>query len=477
MEYEAVIGLEVHAQLKTRTNIFCACSTTFGAPPNTHTCPVCLGMPGVLPVLNKKVVDYTLRMALATDCKIAETSRFARKNYFYPDLPKGYQISQYELPIAEHGSIEIESDGDTRQIGILRIHMEEDAGKLSHDPHRPVSMVDFNRTGVPLIEIVSEPDLRSPAEAGAYLRQLRSIVRYLEICDGNMEEGSFRCDANVSVRPRGTEALGTRTEIKNLNSFKNVEKALEYEIDRQIDLCSSGDKVIQQTRLWDPAGGKTIGMRGKEEAHDYRYFPDPDLLPLVIDEQWIEAVRDGLPELPSARKRRFVDAYALPAYDAAVLTSDRELADFFECCVRGLDNPKLISNWVMGPLLGMLKATGLDIGRSPVTADRLIELLELLQSDKISAKIAKSVFDEMAQSGESAARIVERKGLAQISDGGAIEEAVAGVLAACPEEVAAYKNGKTKLLGFFVGQVMRKTRGQANPKLVNEVLKKKLDEA
>ena len=474
MEFESVIGLEVHAQLKTRTKIFCSCSTTFGAAPNSHTCPVCLGMPGVLPVLNKKVVDYTIRMALATGCTIAATSRFARKNYFYPDLPKGYQISQYELPIAEHGAIEIETNDHRQRIGILRIHMEEDAGKLTHDPSRPVSMVDFNRTGVPLIEIVSDPDLRSPQEAGAYLRKLRSIVRYLDICDGNMEEGSFRCDANVSIRPQGARELGTRTEIKNLNSFKNVQKAIEYEINRQIDVCYEGEQVVQETRLWDPEGGKTIGMRGKEEAHDYRYFPDPDLLPLVIDDEWIESIRTSLPELPEARKDRFVEAYGLPVYDASILTADRQLADYFERCLEKFNNAKLVSNWIMGPLLGLLNNKGLEIDQSPVTADRLTELLELVESDQISAKIAKTVFDEMVETGEPAGKIVDSKGLTQISDSSALEEAVSKVLAGSPQEVEAYRNGKTKLIGFFVGQVMRETRGQANPKLVNEILKQKL---
>jgi aspartyl-tRNA(Asn)/glutamyl-tRNA(Gln) amidotransferase subunit B len=329
MDFEAVIGLEVHAQLKTKTKIFCSCSTAFGAPPNTHTCPVCLGMPGVLPVLNKKVVEYTLRMALATDCRIAPQSRFARKNYFYPDLPKGYQISQYELPIAQHGHVDVEVNGSTRRIGITRIHMEEDAGKLGHDLHRPVSLVDFNRTGVPLIEIVSEPDIRSPGVAGAYLRQLRAIVRYLDICDGNLEEGSFRCDANVSIRPAGANILGTRTELKNLNSFKHVEKALQYEIDRQKEVLLDGGKVIQETRLWDPDKNQTHSMRGKEEAHDYRYFPDPDLLPLVIDAHWIETLKKDLPELPAQKKQRFIDAYGLPPYDADILTADRDLAAYF----------------------------------------------------------------------------------------------------------------------------------------------------
>jgi len=477
MRLEPVIGLEVHAQLKTKTKIFCGCSTAFGAPPNTNTCPVCLGMPGVLPVLNRKVVAYTIRMALATHCTIAASSRFARKNYFYPDLPKGYQISQYELPIAEHGHITIQSNGGFQRIGILRIHMEEDAGKLSHDPARAVSRVDFNRTGVPLMEIVSEPDLRSPGDAGAYLRQLRSIVRYLGICDGNMEEGSFRCDANVSVRPAGTQRLGTRTEIKNLNSFKHVEKALGYEIQRQIGVLAEGGAVIQETRLWDADDSRTVGMRGKEEAHDYRYFPDPDLLPLVIDEAWIDAERRRLPELPDDRQRRFVERYGLPVYDAAVLTADRELADYFEVCLRGFDNAKQVSNWVMGPLLGLLNARGLDAGQSPIAAADLAGLLRMVDGGRISGKMAKAVFDEMAATGRDAARIVADKGLAQISDGGAIEALVDTVLAAHPDELAAYRRGKTKLLAFFVGRVMRASRGQANPQIVNEVLKRRLDKA
>ena len=354
MEFEPVIGLEVHAQLKTKTKIFCACSTSFGGPPNTHTCPVCLGMPGVLPVLNKKVVAYTLRMAMATNCEISKESRFARKNYFYPDLPKGYQISQYELPIAQHGFVDVEVNGSVNRIGITRIHMEEDAGKLGHDPNRPVSMVDFNRTGVPLIEIVSEPDIRSPKEAGAYLRHLRSIVRYLGICDGNLEEGSFRCDANVSIRPLGSQTFGTRTELKNLNSFKHVEKALQYEINRQKEVMIDGGQIVQQTRLWDPDKNKTAPMRGKEEAHDYRYFPDPDLLPLVIDDEWIKKIKNSLPELPAGKKKRFMDEYGLPSYDAELLISDRELADYFEACVRVFPQPKQVSNWVMGSLLGLL---------------------------------------------------------------------------------------------------------------------------
>jgi len=474
MEFEPVIGLEVHAQLKTKTKIFCACSTSFGAPPNTHTCPVCLGMPGVLPVLNKKVVEYALRMALATHCEITRESRFARKNYFYPDLPKGYQISQYELPIARHGFVDIEVAGDLRRIGITRIHMEEDAGKLGHDPDRPVSMVDFNRTGVPLIEIVSEPDLRRPEEAGSYLKQLRSIVRYLGICDGNLEEGSFRCDANISIRPKDTQPLGTRTEIKNLNSFKHVEKALQYEISRQREVLMDGGQIVQETRLWDPDKDKTTSMRGKEEAHDYRYFPDPDLLPLVIDEAWIENVKTNLPELPDAKRQRFMDQYELPSYDAELLTSDRELADYFENCTREFPQPKKVSNWVMGSLLGLLNARGKTIEDSPVSAVDLARLLALVEEGVISGKIAKTVFDEMAQTAKPAKQIVAEKGLVQITDTGALEDVVLRIIAGHPREVEAFKSGKTQLLGFFVGRIMKATRGQANPKMVNDILKQKL---
>ncbi|MDX1708347.1 MAG: Asp-tRNA(Asn)/Glu-tRNA(Gln) amidotransferase subunit GatB [Desulfobacterales bacterium] len=474
MEYEPVIGLEIHAQLKTKTKIFCACSTAFGAAPNTHTCPVCLGMPGVLPVLNKKVVEYTLRMALATGCDIEAVSRFARKNYFYPDLPKGYQISQYELPIARNGRVVVEVNGEIHQIGITRIHMEEDAGKLNHDPGRPVSQVDFNRTGVPLIEIVSEPDIRSPEAAGAYLRQLRAIVRYLGICDGNLEEGSFRCDANVSIRPAGAEAFGTRTEIKNLNSFKHVEKALHYEISRQREILIDGGKVTQETRLWNPEKNRTQSMRSKEEAHDYRYFPDPDLLPLVIADSWIETVRQDLPELPAEKKKRFVAEYRLPSYDAEILTADRELADYFEACLKQFDEPKTVSNWIMGSLLGWLNAEGKTIDRAPIAASQLAQLLKLVDDGTISGKIAKTVFEDMARTGKSARQIVEEKGLVQISDANALEDIVSAVLGANPSEVEAYQNGKTKLLGFFVGQVMKETRGKANPKLVNEILKEKL---
>ena len=474
MEFEPVIGLEVHAQLKTKTKIFCSCSTSFGGPPNTHTCPVCLGMPGVLPVLNKKVVEYTLRMAMATQCEIARESRFARKNYFYPDLPKGYQISQYELPIAQYGFVDIEVNGSNHRIGITRIHMEEDAGKLGHDPNRPISRVDFNRTGVPLIEIVSDPDIRSPEQAGAYLRHLRSIVRYLGICDGNLEEGSFRCDANVSIRPKDSDIFGTRTELKNLNSFKHVEKALHYEISRQREILTDGGHIVQETRLWDPDKNKTTSMRGKEEAHDYRYFPDPDLLPLVIDDEWINRVQKDMPELPAEKKQRFMDGYKLPSYDADLLTTDRELGDYFEACVRDFPHPKQVSNWVMGSLLGLLNAQGKSIQESPVSAPDLAGLLKLIEDGVISGKIAKTVFDEMAQSGKPPGQIVDEKGLVQISDTDAIEDVIFKVILNNPKEVDAYKKGKTKLLGFFIGQVMQATRGKANPKIVNELLKQKL---
>ena len=474
MEFEPVIGLEVHAQLKTKTKIFCGCSTKFGAPPNTHTCPVCLGMPGVLPVLNKKVVEYSLRTALATNCKINNESRFARKNYFYPDLPKGYQISQYELPIAEHGFLKIEADGLKKKIGITRIHMEEDAGKLTHDPSRPLSMVDFNRTGVPLIEIVSEPDIRSPEEAGAYLRQLRSIVRYLGVCDGNMEEGSFRCDANISIRPVGSETFGTRAELKNLNSFKHVEKALHYEIIRQREILADSGQVVQETRLWDPDKNRTTSMRSKEEAHDYRYFPDPDLLPLVIDDIWIDDVRKSLPELPDAKRQRFIKEFSLSSYDADQLTSSRQLADFFEDCVRQFPDPKQVGNWIMGPLTALLNAEGKTISESPVSAGNLAGLLKLIDDGIISGKIAKTLFEEMAQTGKAPDQIVKEKGLVQVTDASAIEKVVLKVLTTCPKEVENYKKGKTKLLGFFVGQVMKETKGKANPKIVNEILKEKL---
>ncbi|BBO84434.1 aspartyl/glutamyl-tRNA(Asn/Gln) amidotransferase subunit B [Desulfosarcina ovata subsp. sediminis] len=474
MEFIPVIGLEVHAQLKTRTKIFCSCSTAFGAPPNTHTCPVCLGMPGSLPVLNKKVVDYTIKMALATGCTVQSESRFARKNYFYPDLPKGYQISQYELPIATGGHLDIDVDGQALRIGITRIHMEEDAGKLIHDPDRPISRVDLNRTGTPLMEIVSEPDIRSPEAAGEYLRQLRTILRYLDISDGNMEEGSFRCDANVSIMPKGATEFGTRTEVKNLNSFKHVEKALYYEIARQKELLLDGGEVVQETRLWQPDKSQTVSMRGKEDAHDYRYFPDPDLLPLVVDNNWVERMRGEMPELPAQRKARYEADFGLPAADARVLTGSRELADYFEACLTAYNQPKTVANWIMGDLLGLLNARGLEIENSPITPDGLAGLLELLDSDVISGKIAKTVFEAMADTGKPAKAIVEEKGLVQVSDTSTIDPIIDSIVAANPDEVERYRGGQKKLIGFFVGQVMKATKGKANPKVVNEILMKKL---
>jgi aspartyl-tRNA(Asn)/glutamyl-tRNA(Gln) amidotransferase subunit B len=474
MDFTPVIGLEVHAQLKTNTKIFCNCPTAFGAPPNTHTCPVCLGMPGVLPVLNKKVVDYTIKMALATHCRVEPESRFARKNYFYPDLPKGYQISQYELPIATNGHLDIDSAGQRLRIGITRIHMEEDAGKLIHDPDRPVSRVDLNRTGVPLMEIVSEPDIRSPEAAGEYLRQLRAILRYLDISDGNMEEGSFRCDANVSIMPAGSTIFGTRTEVKNLNSFRHVEKALYYEIARQKEILMDGGDVVQETRLWQPEQGQTVSMRGKEDAHDYRYFPDPDLLPLIIDTDWVERLRAEMPELPDQRKNRYMADYGLPEADARVLTASRELADYFEACLVHFDQPKPAANWIMGDLLGLLNANGLDISQSPIAPEKLAGLLKLIDKDVISGKIAKTVFEAMADSGKTAETIVEEKGLVQVSDTAAIDPIVDTIIADHPDEVERYRGGQKKLMGFFVGQVMKQTRGKANPKVVNELLIKKL---
>jgi len=474
MEYEAVIGLEVHAQLLTDSKIFCSCSTKFGAAPNSHTCQIDLGMPGVLPVLNKKVVEYTIKMALATQCRINREDVFARKNYFYPDLPKGYQISQYAHPLAEFGYVDIEVNGDRKRIGITRIHMEEDAGKLIHDEFTPSSFVDLNRTGVPLIEIVSEPDMRSPEEAAAYLRRLHEILVYLEICDGNMEEGSFRCDANVSIRPRGREKFGTRSELKNMNSFRNVQRALEYEIKRQQYVIEGGEEVVQETRLWDDSAGVTNSMRGKEEAHDYRYFPDPDLVPVIIDEAWIEDVRSSLPELPLEKRERFVSEYGIPAYDAGVLTSTKALADYYEKTVQLTKKPKTASNWVMGDFLRFLNEERRDIKDAPVSPEALAEMINLIEDGTISGKIAKEVFEDMYRSGKRAAEIIKEKGLVQITDTAALEKAIDDVIAANPDNLERYRSGKDKLFGFFVGQVMKATQGKANPNLVNELLKKKL---
>ena len=472
MEFETVIGLEIHAQMKTLSKIFCGCSTEFGAPPNTHTCPVCLGMPGSLPVLNRQVVESAIKLGLATGSTLNRENRFARKNYFYPDLPKGYQISQFELPICEHGRVEIEVDGRSRTIGITRIHMEEDAGKLVHDEREPVSYVDLNRTGTPLLEIVSEPDLRSPTEAAAYLRKLHAIVRYLDICDGNMQEGSFRCDANISLRPKGQDKLGTRTELKNMNSFRNVQLALEYEERRQRDLLLDGGEVVQQTLLWDPDRGRTEPMRGKEEAHDYRYFPDPDLVPVVVDEAWIERVRAGLPELPDARRQRFAAEFDLPAEAADLLTGSRELADYFEAALASFANARKLANFIGTELL---RDYGPErIGACPVRPGQLADLLQMTEDGRISGKIAKTVFAEMLTTGHDPAQIVKERGLVQMSDEGELAALVAEIIAANPDQAQQFREGKTKVLGFFVGQLMQKTRGQANPQLANQLFTREL---
>ena len=477
MEYEPVIGLEVHAQLLTKSKIFCGCSTAFGEEPNTLTCPVCTGQPGSLPVVNKKAIEFAIRLGLATSSKIAPYSLFARKNYFYPDLPMGYQISMYEYPLAEHGFVDIRVDGQMKRISLIRIHLEEDAGKLKHGETPETasfSYVDFNRTGVPLAEIVSGPDLRSPQEAGDYLRKLRSLLQYLEISTGNMEEGSFRCDANVSVRPRGQREFGTRTELKNMNSFRFVEKALEYEIKRQIEVLKDGGEVVQETRLWDTSQGITVSMRGKEEAHDYRYFPDPDLVPIRIEESWIEEIRIGLPELPDAKKERFVRDYGIPEYDAEILTSTRAMADYYEESVRLFSEPKTVSNWVMGDLLRELKGDEKEIDQCPVTPRHLAEMLSMIKVGTISGKIAKDVFEEMYRTGERPGKIVKDKGWVQILDQGEIERAIEKAMQANPKQVEDYRKGKEKLFGFFIGEVMKQTKGKANPQMVNDLLKEKL---
>ncbi|MCE5264805.1 MAG: Asp-tRNA(Asn)/Glu-tRNA(Gln) amidotransferase subunit GatB [Deltaproteobacteria bacterium] len=474
MEFEPVIGLEIHAQLLTDAKIFCGCSTKFGAAPNSHTCPICLGMPGVLPVLNRKVVEFMIRMALATNCRVNRECSFARKNYFYPDLPKGYQISQYAAPPAEHGFVEVEVNGGKKRIGITRIHMEEDAGKLMHDERTPVSMVDLNRTGVPLIEIVSEPDIRSAEEAAAYLRRLHETLVYLEICDGNMEEGSFRCDANVSLRPKGTEPFGTRAELKNMNSFRNVQRALEYEIKRQQYVLEAGGEVVQETRLWDDTAGVTQPMRGKEEAHDYRYFPDPDLVPIVIDEAWVEEVRKSLPELPLEKRERFVRDYQISAYDAGVLTASCALADYFEEAARLSGQPKIAANWVMGDVLRLLNEEKRDIRECRITPASLGAMIRLIQAGTISGKMAKEIVEEMYTSGKTPEAIIAEKGLVQITDEAALEATVASIMEKNPEQVAQYRAGREKVFGFFVGQAMKATQGKANPKLINDIIRRML---
>ncbi len=474
MNYEAVIGLEVHAQLLTLSKIFCGCSTKFGTNPNSNTCPVCLGLPGVLPVLNRRVVEFAILMGLATNCRINARCLFARKNYFYPDLPKGYQISQYAQPLAEEGNVDIEINGGRKRIGITRIHMEEDAGKLLHDDYNPLSYVDLNRAGVPLIEIVSEPDIRSPEEAAAYLKRIHETLVYLNICDGNMEEGSFRCDANISLRPMGATSFGTRTELKNLNSFRHVQRAIEYEIKRQGYLLENGVAIVQETRLWDDSQGITVSMRGKEEAHDYRYFPDPDLIVLNVDKAWIGELKALLPELPLEKRDRFVRQYQLPPYDAGVLTSSAALADYFEVVVRSCGQPKQASNWIMVELLAFLKEDKKEITACPIRPESLADLIRLIQEGTISGKMGKEIIAEMYSSGRPPQAIIADRGLVQITDEYALEKTIREIIAANPGQVEQYRAGREKIFGFFVGQVMKATAGKANPQIINDLLKRLL---
>ena len=474
MEYEIVIGLEFHTQLSTQSKIFCACSTKFGAEPNTQICPVCMGLPGVLPVLNKKVVESAIMTGLAFGCEIAGGSKFARKNYFYPDLPKGYQISQFEDPIAGPGSLTIVVNGSTKRIGITRVHMEEDAGKLIHPETGPMSYVDFNRTGVPLLEVVTEPDIRTPEEAYATALALKGILEYLEVSDCNMEEGSLRCDANISVRPKGQAELGVKAEVKNMNSFKAVQKALEYEADRQIRVLAEGGQIVQETRLWDADKGVTRSMRSKEESHDYRYFPDPDLIPLILDDDWIEEIRAGLPELPAQRKKRFQEECGLSEYDAGVLTASKHSADFFENAVERHKDAKAVANWVMGELQRHLNEADIEIADCKIRPEMLGEMLEMIDGGTISGNIAKDVFAEMFKTGEHPKAIVEAKGLVQITDESALAEIVEKVIADNPDPVAEFIGGNEKTFGFLMGQAMKASKGKGNPKIIQKLLRDRL---
>ena len=479
MKYESVIGLEVHCELKTKTKIFCGCSTEFGAEPNTHVCPVCLGLPGVLPVLNKEVLHFAIKAGLALHCDILPYSKFDRKNYYYPDLPKNFQTSQFDLPICLGGYLDIEVGGETRRIRITRIHMEEDAGKLVHSgatiDSSDTTYVDYNRTGVPLLEIVGEPDLRSGEEAKAYLEKLRSILQYLDISDCRMEEGSMRCDANISVRPVGSDKLGVKTELKNINSFSGVQKGIEFEAVRQAQLLEDGGTIIQETRGWEEGQGITVSQRVKEGSNDYRYFPEPDLIPIEVSQDWIEEIRKELPEMPDAREQRFIDELGLPAYDAALLTVEKQTADYFEAVVKAGCDAKTASNWMLGEFAKKLNEEGISADKAPVSPEALAALIDLITKGTISGKIAKTVLPEMWTSGKSAEQVVKDKGLVQINDTGAIEEIIKAVIAANPQSVADYKAGKKKAIGFLVGQVMKQTKGRANPGVVNQLLVKNLE--
>ncbi|WP_054950638.1 Asp-tRNA(Asn)/Glu-tRNA(Gln) amidotransferase subunit GatB [Numidum massiliense] len=474
-QFETVVGLEVHVELATQSKIFCGCSTEFGAPPNTHTCPICLAHPGTLPVLNRQAVELAIKAAMALNCDIATESTFDRKNYFYPDNPKAYQISQFAQPIGQNGWIEIEVNGERKKIRINRVHMEEDAGKLIHADGEAASLVDIDRAGMPLIEIVSEPDMRSPEEARAYLEKLKAIMQYTGVSDVKMEEGSLRCDANISLRERGTEAFGTKAEIKNMNSFRAVQRGLEYEEKRQAHVLNEGGTVVQETRRYDEASNKTISMRSKEEAHDYRYFPEPDLVTLYVDDEWKERVRESIPELPDARQKRYTEQYGLSSYDAGVITASKSLADFFDECLTETDDAKAVANWIMGELSAHLNANDLEVEDVPLTAAGLGKMIALIDKGTISSKIAKKVFKEMVAHGGDPEQIVKEKGLVQISDEGKLKEIVSDVVAANPQSVEDYKNGKGRALGFLVGQVMKATKGQANPQMVNKLLREALD--
>lgn len=475
MEYEIVIGLEVHAELSTKSKIYCSCTTEFGGEPNTHACPICTGMPGVLPVLNKKVVEYAVRAGLATNCHIAEYSKQDRKNYFYPDLPKAFQTSQYDLPICSGGYIDIKFEGNTKRIGITRIHIEEDAGKLIHDEQDTGSLIDYNRSGVPLIEIVSEPDMRTAGEVKAYLENLKVILEYIDVSDCKMQEGSLRADVNLSVRPVGQKEFGTRTEMKNLNSFRSIVRAIEGEAKRQIEVIEGGGLILQETRRWDDVKGMSYAMRSKEEAHDYRYFPEPDLMPIVIDEKWKQEIKNSLPELPEARKKRYVSDYGLPEYDASMLTSSKALADFFEGAVKKVSNTKALSNWILGDLLRILKEKELEFEQIPFPGGYLAKLVLLIEKGTISGTIAKKVFEKMFDQSKDPEAIVKEEGLEVVSNEGALVPVVKKILESNPQSIEDYRNGKSKAFGFLVGQAMKETKGKADPQLINKILRGELD--